>query len=105
MNPDRWQLVEGVLDRALASDPSDWPALLDDTCSADPELRNEVEALLALRHAAARFLQSPPSAATAAAAVAAGEHSIAVALASIVRRYEQQGRQAEAAKYRALLEP
>jgi len=81
MNPDHWQLVEGVLDRALASDPSDWPALLDDTCSADQELRNEVEALLALRHAAARFLQSPPSAA---AAAAAGEHSIAVVLASIV---------------------
>jgi len=101
MNPDHWQLVEGVLDRALASDPSDWPALLDDTCRADPELRNEVEALLALRHAA-RFLQSPPSAA---AAAAAGEHSIAVVLASIVRRYEEQGRQAEAAKYRALLEP
>jgi serine/threonine-protein kinase len=66
MDPDRWQRVESVLDRALMSDPSGWPALLDDTCSGDPELRAEVEALLAQHSAAEGFLESPPAVAASA---------------------------------------
>ena len=42
MDSDRWRRVEAVLDRALMSDPSNWPELLDDSCSGDPELRAEV---------------------------------------------------------------
>ena len=63
MDLDRWHRVEQVLDRALTSDPSSWPVLLADACSGDPDLRDEVEALLAQRDAAERFLASPPSAA------------------------------------------
>lgn len=59
MDVDRWRLVERVLDRALASDPSSWPALLDDACSGDPDLRSEVESLLAKRSAADEFPVSP----------------------------------------------
>ena len=66
MDLDRWRLVERVLDRALASDPSAWPALVEDLCSGDPELRGEVEALLAQRSAAEQFLASPPSVAASA---------------------------------------
>ena len=66
MDADRWQLVERVLDRALMSDPASWPTVLDSTCSGDPVLRDEVEALLAQRSAAERFLESPPVAAAAA---------------------------------------
>ena len=61
MDLDRWRAVERVLDRALASEPSTWPALLADACGADSELRMEVEALLAQRSAAEDFLASPPS--------------------------------------------
>jgi tetratricopeptide (TPR) repeat protein/tRNA A-37 threonylcarbamoyl transferase component Bud32 len=69
MDADRWQLVERVLDRALLSDPASWPTLIENTCSGDPELRAEVEALLAQHSAAERFLESPPV--TAAAALVA----------------------------------
>jgi len=66
MDLDRWRLVERVLDRALASNPAAWPALIEDLCSGDPELRSEVEALLAQRSAAEEFLASPPSVAASA---------------------------------------
>ena len=66
MDLDRWRAVERVLDRALASDPSSWPALLADSCAGNPELRMEVEALLAQRSAAQDFLASPPTVAVSA---------------------------------------
>ena len=58
---ERWQRVEAVLDAALAHDPSHWPALLDERCSDDPDLRAEVEALLGRLDTARRFLDSPPA--------------------------------------------
>jgi eukaryotic-like serine/threonine-protein kinase len=66
MDLDRWRAVERVLDRALTSDPTSWPALLAETCAGDPELRVEVEALLAQRSAADDFLASPPTVAVSA---------------------------------------
>jgi serine/threonine-protein kinase len=70
MDLDRWRRVEQVLDRALASDPSGWPALVEAMCRDDAELRAEVEALLAQRSAAEDFLASPPKVATLALAEA-----------------------------------
>ena len=75
MDLDRWRAVERVLDRALASDPSTWPALLADTCAGNPELRVEVEALLAQRSAAQDFLASPPTVAVS-ALVAEGQSRV-----------------------------
>jgi hypothetical protein len=66
MDVHRWHLVEAVLDRALGCEPEDWPALLDDACRGDPELRAEVISLLDRRPDAERFLASPPSAAASA---------------------------------------
>lgn len=63
---ERWRRVELLLDVMLASDPVSWPSILDERCSEDPALRGEVEALLARRHAAERFLDTPPAAAAAA---------------------------------------
>ena len=74
MDLDRWRRVERVLDCALTADPSSWPVLLTDTCNGDPELRAEVEALLAQRDAAERFLASPPAAAISALVAEAREH-------------------------------
>lgn len=62
MEAGRWQQVEEVLDLALASDPASWPSLLDQRCSTDPKLRDEVEALLARLGTVAGFLDSPPAA-------------------------------------------
>jgi serine/threonine-protein kinase len=69
MNSTRWREVEAVLDVTLDSDPSDWPAILEQRCAGDAELRTEVEALLRRYDRAVRFLDSPPLA-TAAALVA-----------------------------------
>src|SRR5688500_8125464 len=69
MNSARWREVEAVLDATLDSDPSTWPAILEQRCAGDADLRREVEALLGRYDSALRFLDSPPVA-TAAAMVA-----------------------------------
>jgi eukaryotic-like serine/threonine-protein kinase len=66
MNADHWQRVEQVLDAALDTDPARWPAVLDDLCDSDDQLRREVEGLLARHATAEKFLASPPAAAAAA---------------------------------------
>ena len=66
MDVHRWHLVERVLDRALGCEPELWPALLDEACRGDPELRAEVAALLDRRGDAENFLASPPTAAASA---------------------------------------
>jgi tetratricopeptide (TPR) repeat protein len=66
MDSGRWRVVERVLDLTLDSDRTRWAAVLDEHCSGDPALRQEVEALLARYESATRFLDSPPAAAAAA---------------------------------------
>ena len=63
---ERWRRIEQLLDLALDSDPSSWRELLDQACGDDRALREEVEALLARRGDAERFLVRPPAAAAAA---------------------------------------
>lgn len=58
---NRWRRLEGVLDAALERDRSEWPALLEETCRGDPELRQQAEALLARLDDASGFLESPPA--------------------------------------------
>jgi serine/threonine-protein kinase len=66
MDADRWRRMEEVLDAALAREPADWPALLEETCSGDAELRRELESLLERLDEARTFLESPPAALAAA---------------------------------------
>ena len=66
LDPERWQRIGQVLDAALAADPEHWPAVLDATCAGAPDLRREVEELLARVDDARRFLDSPPASAAAA---------------------------------------
>ena len=47
MTPERWQEVQDVLEKALELAPSDRSAFLNQACSSDPSLRQEVETLLA----------------------------------------------------------
>jgi serine/threonine-protein kinase len=47
MDAARWRRVEAVLDRALDAGPAAWAAVVADGCADDPELRRDVEALLA----------------------------------------------------------
>jgi hypothetical protein len=43
MTPERWQKVKDVLHGALELAPEQRPAFLDDACSANQSLREEVE--------------------------------------------------------------
>jgi Tol biopolymer transport system component/serine/threonine protein kinase len=54
----RWSEVERIIDLALELAPEERSALLDRTCAGDPELRAEVEALLAGAEAPV-FFESP----------------------------------------------
>jgi len=61
MQPDRWQQIERVLDAAFETDPAHWPTLVEGSCGTDPDLRREVEALLAGFAASNRVLDTPPA--------------------------------------------
>jgi serine/threonine protein kinase len=60
LNPERWRQVREILDNAIALPSGKRSAYLDQTCSADAELRAEVESLL-LSHERADsvFLKTP----------------------------------------------
>ena len=61
MNPERGQRVYTIFEAALRCDPAGRAALLDTLCGDDPELRAEVERLLADDERASRdrFLTDP----------------------------------------------
>jgi serine/threonine protein kinase/Tol biopolymer transport system component len=50
MNPDRWRQVADVYEVALEREPAARAAFLSEACRADPDLRREVESLLAHEH-------------------------------------------------------
>ena len=61
MTPERWQQIRGVLEEALELAPEQRSAFLQQNCSADPSLRQEVETLLASSPGVrSSFLQSSP---------------------------------------------
>ena len=47
MTPERWQQISAMYQQAAARTGEDRDAYLTQACRADPELRREVEALLA----------------------------------------------------------
>jgi len=59
---ERWRAVEAVLDAALARDPAEWSAVLDEHCGDDNDLRREVEDYLGRAASAEHFLTAPPAA-------------------------------------------
>lgn len=58
MTPERWAQIEELFHRAAECDPQHRTALLDQTCSDDPELRREVEALLSCENSAGNHVQA-----------------------------------------------
>jgi serine/threonine protein kinase len=60
VNPERWQQVREVFDRAIASPDDGRTAVLDAACAGDSELRQEVESLLrSHQQAGSVFLKKP----------------------------------------------
>src|SRR5215470_9563220 len=51
MEPERWQQIERIFQSVLDCDLAGRAALLDSSCAADPELKKEVESLLASHEA------------------------------------------------------
>jgi serine/threonine-protein kinase len=58
VNSGRWQRVGEIYHEALALDSDARPAYLDRSCRGDPDLRREVESLLARASDAADFLET-----------------------------------------------
>jgi hypothetical protein len=60
MTPERWQQVRALLQSALQLEPQHRIAYLEQHCSGDPSLRQDVDSLLAGEHELrASFLESP----------------------------------------------
>jgi eukaryotic-like serine/threonine-protein kinase len=60
MTPERWEQIWSAYEHAVALVPGDRPRYLDETCTADPDLRKEVESLLRLEgRAGSAFLRTP----------------------------------------------
>jgi Tol biopolymer transport system component len=59
MTPDRYQQVAHIYHQAVQLDPDERAQFLDRVCAGDPELRNEVEALIASDEQAEGFLERP----------------------------------------------
>jgi serine/threonine protein kinase len=55
----RWRQVDQICGEALEHDREGRAALLDSACTGDPELRSEVDALLACEPAAGGFIETP----------------------------------------------
>ena len=58
MTPERWAQVEELFHRAAESEPEQRSGLLDVACRGDPDLRREVESLLAGQSSAVDHLQA-----------------------------------------------
>jgi serine/threonine protein kinase len=59
MDPERWRIVERLYYEALEREESRRAAFLTQACGEDRALRDEVEALLACRKPAERFMEVP----------------------------------------------
>jgi len=58
-HPDTFQQIEKLYSDALALPPDERPRFLDRACGGDPELRREVESLLAYQDKAETYLEKP----------------------------------------------
>ena len=58
MTPERWAQIEELFHRAAECEPERRTALLDEACQGDPELRREVEALLACDRGAGDYVHA-----------------------------------------------
>jgi serine/threonine protein kinase len=59
MKPERWNKIESIFHKALEADESRRGAVIEESCAGDPELRREVESLLAHHSDSASFIEKP----------------------------------------------
>jgi eukaryotic-like serine/threonine-protein kinase len=85
--PDRWGAIEAALEAALQTRSEERPALLERLCGHDPELRREVESLLAAHAEAEGFLATSAESFAAPIVVAAAAREPADRAGQIIGRY------------------
>ena len=59
MNEEQLQQAKEIFEQAAERDPSEWPALLDEACAGDAEVRAEVEELLRFLPKSGEFIERP----------------------------------------------
>src|SRR5215510_10951592 len=59
MTSERWRQIENVFEEVSGSPPDRRAAVLDQACAGDPDLRREVESLLACDAEDEAFLSTP----------------------------------------------
>ena len=88
MTPERWQEIKKVLEVALSLDVAQRGPYLDKTCGNDPELRQEVESLLAAHQPTGKNILDAPVADI----LAAGSESRAVGTGERIGAYRKVAR-------------
>jgi serine/threonine protein kinase len=68
MTSERWEKIESIFHRVLEAEEGRRPALLEEACAGDDDLRREVESLLAHHNEAGSFIEAPAFAPAAGAA-------------------------------------
>jgi len=61
-SPERWRRIDDLFSAALDLDPKERSAFLDEACAGDPDLRHEIDALLAQDEEAGDFIDTPAAA-------------------------------------------
>jgi serine/threonine protein kinase/Flp pilus assembly protein TadD len=59
MTPERWQQIDNLLQRVVDIGTAERTALLDELCTGDGDLRQEVESLISFQEMAQSFLEVP----------------------------------------------
>ncbi len=59
LNPERWQQIESILDQALDRPPDQRMSFLNEVCSDDPQLLEQVKTALEASGAVNTFLEAP----------------------------------------------
>ncbi len=60
MNAERLKRIEEIFNAAIEIPPSELESLFKESCGTDEELRQKVEALLAVENSPKNFLDTPP---------------------------------------------
>ncbi len=77
MTPERWQQIRDVLEQALELAPSQRSGFVNQACSSDPSLRQEVETLLASSDdVRSNFLHAPAIRLTLSSGTKLGEYEV-----------------------------
>ncbi|MEM7586675.1 MAG: serine/threonine-protein kinase [Acidobacteriota bacterium] len=59
MTPERWRQVQWLFDEVLSREVAERPAFLEQATADDPELRREVDSLIASLQTMSRFIEEP----------------------------------------------